>query len=253
MGIGINLRAYQRVFDTRTGPLLAVDEVDLDIAPGEFVALVGPSGCGKSTILRGVAGLDLEHGGSIHVDGTPVAGPDTSRGLVFQEPRLFPWLTVTRNIGLGLTGPARARAARVRELIELIGLAGFEQTYPAQLSGGMAQRVALARALAPQPGVLLLDEPFGALDAFTRMRLQDALHELWASLGTTVLLVTHDIDEAVVLAQRVAVMSDRPGRITEVVDVDLAYPRDRAGDGFASYRSRILRTFARGGAVAAVS
>ncbi len=158
-------------------------------------------------------------------------GPDLSRGIVFQEPRLFPWLTLAENVGFGLRGARGANDARIAELIALVGLTGFEQAYPHQISGGMAQRAAIARALGPAPEALLLDEPFGALDAFTRIRLQDALGAIWTTNRTTALLVTHDIDEAIALSQRVVVMTPRPGRVRRILPIDLPYPRDRGQRG----------------------
>jgi sulfonate transport system ATP-binding protein len=247
MSIALSLRGYGRTFTTPTGALRAVDGVDLDIAPGEFTALVGPSGCGKSTILRAVAGLDTRGDGEVFAGGEPITGPHASRGLVFQEHRLFPWQSVAKNIGAGLRGDRRARERRVAELLELVGLEGFADAYPGQLSGGMAQRVAIARALAPAPDVLLLDEPFGALDAFTRIRLQDALHDIWAAQNVTAVLVTHDIDEAVALAQRVVVLDARPGRVRRVHEIDLPYPRDRASARFAEHRAALLGDFALSG------
>lgn len=247
MSIALSLRGYGRTFTTPAGALRAVDGVDLDIAPGEFTALVGPSGCGKSTILRAVAGLDTRGDGEVFAGGEPVTGPHASRGLVFQEHRLFPWQSVAKNIGAGLRGDRAARERRVAELLELVGLEGFADAYPGQLSGGMAQRVAIARALAPAPDVLLLDEPFGALDAFTRIRLQDALHDIWAAHHVTALLVTHDIDEAVALAQRVVVLDPRPGRVRRVHEIDLPYPRDRASARFAEHRAALLGDFALSG------
>ena len=243
MSIGLSLAGVSRAFVGANGPVVALDDVDLSIAPGEFVSLVGPSGCGKSTLLRAVAGLDTEYDGEILADGRPVRGPDLSRGIVFQEPRLFPWLSLTENVAFGLRASRPERDMRVRELIELVGLVGFENAYPHQLSGGMAQRAAIARALAPSPGVLLLDEPCGALDAFTRMRLQDALQDIWLASRTTAILVTHDIEEAIDLGQRVVVMTPRPGRIRRVVEIDLPYPRDRGGERFAAYRREILAEF----------
>ena len=243
MSIGLILTNVGRTFPGPNGAVVALEDVNLSIAPGELVSLVGPSGCGKSTLLRAVAGLDREFSGEILADGVPVLGPDLSRGIIFQEPRLFPWLELTENVGFGLRGTGPARAERTRELISLVGLAGFEKAYPHQRSGGMAQRAAIARALAPSPGVLLLDEPFGALDAFTRMRLQDAFQEIWLANRTTAILVTHDIEEAIDLGQRVVVMTPRPGRIRRIVEIDLPYPRDRGAERFAAYRREILAEF----------
>ena len=243
MSIGLTLSGIGRTFPSPSGPVVALDDVSLTIAPGELVSLVGPSGCGKSTLLRGIAGLDRELTGELLADGVPIRGPDLARGIIFQEPRLFPWLTLAENVGFGLRGSGSARSERIRDLIALVGLSGFERAYPHQLSGGMAQRAAIARALAPSPGLLLLDEPFGALDAFTRMRLQDAFQEIWLANRTTAILVTHDIEEAIDLGQRVVVMTPRPGRIRRVVEIDLPYPRDRGGERFAAYRREILAEF----------
>ncbi|MCC7373004.1 MAG: ABC transporter ATP-binding protein [Chloroflexi bacterium] len=232
-----------RVFEGAVGDVIALEDVHLTIAPGELISLVGPSGCGKSTLLRAVAGLDTDYSGEILADGQPVHGPDLTRGIIFQEPRLFPWLNLWENVGFGLRTAGAERKQRIGELIQLVGLAGFEQAYPHQLSGGMAQRAAIARALAPSPGVLLLDEPFGALDAFTRMRLQDAFQDIWLAQRTTAILVTHDIEEAIDLGQRVVVMTPRPGRVRRVVEIDLPYPRDRGTEQFAAYRREILAEF----------
>jgi ABC-type nitrate/sulfonate/bicarbonate transport system ATPase subunit len=230
-----------------TGPARVVlEDVDLQVREGEFVSIIGPSGCGKSTLLRLISGLDTEHGGTIALSGQAVRGTGLERGLVFQEHRLLPWLTVTRNIELGLlnAGISRAeRQARVREHIALVRLDGFEDAYPHQLSGGMAQRVAIARALANRPRVLLLDEPFGALDAITRAHLQRELLRIWEQQGITMLLVTHDMDEAAFLSQRVVVMDSAPGRVREVVPMPLGYPRDRHGEEFARARRRLQEVF----------
>lgn len=243
MGKSVSISGVGRQFATPQGPLTALTKVDLNIRAGEFTVLVGPSGCGKSTLLRGIAGLDLGFTGQICVDGDPVRGPSRTRGIVFQEARLLPWLTAGQNIAFGLSGTRAEKQARVRELLDLIGLSGFEATYPHQLSGGMAQRVSIARALAPRPDILLMDEPFGALDAFTRIKLQDALRDIWQSQGVTAVFVTHDIDEALVLGEKVVVMAPRPGRVSEVIDVQLDYPRDRLSDGFARYRNQLMNSF----------
>ena len=202
----------------------AVDGIDLEVAPGEFVVLVGPSGCGKSTLLDLLAGLARPTGGRILLDGEPVTGPGLNRGIVFQQYALLPWRTAQGNVEFGLeaTGvPRRERASRAREFLDLVGLTGFENRHPHELSGGMRQRVAIARSLAYDPDVLLMDEPFAALDAQTRESLQDELLRIWQRTGKTVVFITHGIDEAVYLGQRVAVMTSRPGRIKQVVPVSL--------------------------------
>ena len=202
----------------------ALEDVTLDIGAGEFLVLVGPSGCGKSTLLDLLGGLSRPSSGRILLDGSPVTGPGLDRGLVFQQYALLPWRTARGNVEFGLEAKRvarRERARRAREYLELVGLAGFEEHYPHELSGGMRQRVAIARSLAFDPEVLLMDEPFAALDAQTREALQDELLRIWTHTGKTVLFVTHSIDEAVYLGQRVAVMTSRPGRIKTVIDIDL--------------------------------
>lgn len=207
-----------KVYKSRTGDVPALLDISLDIADGEFVSIIGPSGCGKSTLLYILGGFIGADGGSIAVDGKPISGPGTDRGIVFQEYALFPWLTVERNIhyGLEMIGkPRGARDAIVRNLIRTVKLEGFEHRFPRELSGGMKQRVAIARTLAYNPQVLLLDEPFGALDSQTRESMQDELRRLWLKERKTVVMVTHDVDEAVYLSERVVVMSSRPGRFVQ--------------------------------------
>ena len=206
----------------------AVQDVSLSIAPGEFVCVLGPSGCGKSTLLGALAGHWTPSGGGIHVDGAPVAGPHPDRGLVFQQHTLFPWKTVLDNVAFGLKMqgvPRRERRERARALLGLVGLAGFEDRYPVQLSGGMQQRVEIARVLINHPRVMLMDEPFGALDAQTRLKMQELLLDVWARVNTTIVFITHDIDEALFLADRILVMSPRPGRIIDEIRLDFARPR----------------------------
>ncbi len=232
-----------RRFSIGGAAVTALDDIDLTIASGSFVTIVGASGCGKSTPLRMIAGLDKPDRGTVTHDGAPVARPSLERGLVFQDPRLFPWLTLQENVEVALLNSPLSRDARataVREHIALVGLSGFEQAYPHQLSGGMAQRAAIARGLVNRPDVLLLDEPFGALDALTRVRLQTELEAIWDRDSATMVLVTHDVEEAVVLGDRVVVMSPRPGRIREIVDVHAARPRDRQDPELVRLRAYIL-------------
>jgi NitT/TauT family transport system ATP-binding protein len=206
----------------------AVQDVSLDIAPGEFICVLGPSGCGKSTLLGALAGHWQATGGSIRVDGQGIEGPHPDRGLVFQQHTLFPWKKVLDNVAFGLKmqGVGRSeRRRRARELLELVGLAGFEDRYPVQLSGGMQQRVEIARVLINNPRVMLMDEPFGALDAQTRLKMQELLLDVWTRVKTTIVFITHDIDEALFLADRILVMSPRPGRIIDEIRLDFARPR----------------------------
>jgi sulfonate transport system ATP-binding protein len=238
------IQQLRKEFPGDPGPLLALDDINLTIHPGEFLCIVGGSGCGKTTLLRIVAGLERNFAGSVKLGEKNIAGPGLDRGLVFQEHRLFPWLTVEENVGFGLADyRPPERAAQVRRYINLVGLEGFEKSYPHQLSGGMGQRVAIARALASQPKVLLLDEPFGALDALTRIRMQQEVLRIWEAERTTMILVTHDIDEAVYLADRVVVMSPRPGTIKNILRVGLSRPRNRSGYDFVQIRKTIYSEF----------
>lgn len=221
---------------------LALDGISFLLAAGELVSLIGPSGCGKSTLLRLIAGLDPPDSGELFVGSEAIISPSAERGLVFQDPNLFPWLTVRRNIEAGLVarGVLHEKRHEVEEFMRLVGLEGFGNAYPHHLSGGMAQRVALARALINHPKVLLLDEPLGALDAFTRMRMQDEVLRLWQARRTTMFLVTHDIDEAIYMSDRIMIMTPRPGRIDKIIPITLDRPRDRSSSDFLRLRSDIL-------------
>ena len=223
-------------------PNLALDTTTLSVAAGEFISIIGPSGCGKSTLLRLIAGLDVPDSGQLWVGDDRITGPSAERGLVFQDPNLFPWLTVRRNIQSGLVarGLLHIKRHEVDEFMRLVGLEKFAHAYPHHLSGGMAQRAALARALINHPRVLLLDEPLGALDAFTRMKMQDEVLRLWQSRRTTMLLVTHDIDEAIYMADRIVIMTPHPGRVERIITVDLDRPRPRNSPEFLKLRSEIL-------------
>jgi NitT/TauT family transport system ATP-binding protein len=234
--------------DKQLREFVALEDLNLEVAAGELLTLVGPSGCGKSTVLDLVAGLAAPSGGRLTVDGKPITGPGLDRSVVFQQYTLLPWRTAAANVELALEAKGamskKQRAERARDYLDLVGLSEFANRYPHELSGGMKQRVAIARSLSYQPEVLLMDEPFGALDAQTRERLQEELLGIWRRTGTTVIFITHDIDEAVFLGQRVAVMSARPGRIKEVISIDL--DRDPSGDtdvrasrDFATYRHHI--------------
>jgi ABC-type nitrate/sulfonate/bicarbonate transport system ATPase subunit len=219
-----------------------LDGVSFSLAAGELVSLIGPSGCGKSTLLRLIAGLDSPDSGDLLIGSNPITAPNAERGLVFQDPNLFPWLTVRRNIQAGLVARSvfHEKKQEVDEFMRLVGLEKFANVYPHHLSGGMAQRAALARALINHPRILLLDEPLGALDAFTRMRMQDEVLCLWEARGTTMLLVTHDIDEAIYMSDRMMIMTPRAGRIERTIPVDLSRPRQRDSTDFLRLRSDIL-------------
>lgn len=227
----------------------ALQDVSTEMQSGEFVSLVGPSGCGKSTILRLVAGLITPTLGRVTVDSKEVDGPSPQRGLVFQNPTLFPWLTVEKNISfsLDMRGAAVGKAEKVKHMLEITGLEKFRNDYPAQLSGGMAQRVALVRTLINEPEILLLDEPLGALDAFTRMNMQDEILNIWTQRRQLALMVTHSIDEAVYMGTRVLVMEANPGRIVADIKISEDFPRDRSSASFVEYRNEILNKLHYGG------
>ncbi|WP_314057907.1 ABC transporter ATP-binding protein [Shuttleworthella satelles] len=229
--VKVEIRDLVKKFQTRNGEVVALNGVDLSIQDKEFVCVVGPSGCGKSTLLNMIGGLDTPTSGEILVDGKEVDGPSPKRGIVFQQYALFPWLTVEKNVqfGLKLQGMPRERMGQVTEkYLRAVGLENFAHSYPKELSGGMKQRVAIARAYAVNPEVLLMDEPFGALDAQTRVQLQTELLETWEHEQKTCFFITHDVEEAIILAQRVVIMSARPGRVKDIVDIDIPYPRDQA-------------------------
>ncbi len=219
-----------------------LDAISISIDAGDLVSLVGPSGCGKSTLLRLIAGLDSPDSGELLIGDEPITGPSAERGVVFQDPNLFPWLTVRRNIEAGLVarGLLKEKHSEVEDFMRLVGLETFASAYPHHLSGGMAQRVALARALINYPKVLLLDEPLGALDAFTRMRMQDEVLRLWQTRQTTMLLVTHDIDEAIYMSNRIIILTQRPGTIDQIIPIQLQRPRDRSSSDFLRLRVEIL-------------
>ncbi|MHC1579777.1 MAG: ABC transporter ATP-binding protein [Candidatus Alkanophagales archaeon] len=241
----IKVENLRKVFRVRGGGnVVALDGVSFSVREGEFVCIVGPSGCGKTTLLRIIAGLERPTGGVVTLDGKPISGPGRDRCMVFQEYALFPWRTVLKNVTFGLENlgiPKEERLRIARRYIELVGLQGFEDRYPHELSGGMKQRVGIARALAIEPEVLLMDEPFGSLDAQTRNMLQKELLEIWEKTQKTILFVTHSVDEAVFLADKIVVLSARPAVVKEVLEVDLSRMRDRTSPEFNEVRSKVLR------------
>ena len=220
----------------------ALNEINLTMESGEFISLVGPSGCGKSTILRLVAGLIKPTTGKLTVDGKTITEPSPERGMVFQKPTLFPWLTVWDNIAFSLRmqGRLKGNKDKVERMIKVIGLEKFRNDYPGQLSGGMAQRVALVRSLINEPDILLLDEPLGALDAFTRMNMQDEILKIWQEKEQLAIMVTHDVDEAIYMGTRVIVLDANPGRVVADIQIKEPFPRDRSSDTFVQYRNEIL-------------
>ncbi|MDR1252900.1 MAG: ABC transporter ATP-binding protein [Treponema sp.] len=248
----IEIEKLRKSFPQNEGDdIVVLDNVDLRFESGEFVSLIGPSGCGKSTLLRIIAGLTRADSGSLSLDGGAISAPGFERGLVFQDPTLFPWMNIYENIAYGLRsrGVYKEEKQNIPAYFKLVGLTGFEKSYPHHLSGGMAQRAALARTLVNKPKVLLLDEPLGALDAFTRMNMQDEILKIWQEQRMTTVMVTHDVDEAIYMAGHIVVMSARPAKIEEVIKVELGRPRRRDDPEFLSLRSRILKIlhFAGGG------
>ncbi|TDF98787.1 ABC transporter ATP-binding protein [Paenibacillus piri] len=241
----LDIDHLNKTFDTPQGPVQALRSIKLQVKRGEFVTIIGPSGCGKSTLLKIIAGLDTAHNGQVLLENLQVDRPSIDKGFIFQEHRLFPWLTVEKNIAADLSIKQPEVRKKVDELVGIVRLQGFEKAYPRELSGGMSQRVAIARALLRNPKVLLLDEPFGALDAFTRSHMQEVLLDIWRQNQTTMILVTHDIDEAVYLANRVVIMDARPGTIRKIVPVDLPYPRKKSSTAFQEYRRLVLNEFER--------
>jgi NitT/TauT family transport system ATP-binding protein len=241
-GSNLDLRGVSHRFDFEGAPLPVLDRLHLRVERGQFVAFLGPSGCGKSTLLRLVAGLEPPSEGELLVEGEPILGPDPSRVVVFQDPTLFPWRNVWDNVALGLEaqGLLKSRRARVDETLRLVGLTGFAKAYPHQLSGGMAQRVALARALVNDPEMLILDEPLGKLDSLTRLTMQGEIVNLWRNAGFTTLLVTHDIEEALLMATRIVVLSERPAAMKADIRLDKPYPRHRGDPDLVAKRQEIL-------------
>ena len=243
MGNIVEINNLTKIFEANGKKVTALDNINLNIEEGNFVSIIGGSGCGKSTMLRIIGGLENQYNGQVIVNGSSVTKASRDKGFIFQDHRLLPWLTVKENIQFSLPNSQKNNIELIKENLELVGLSDFENAYPKQLSGGMAQRVAIARALANKPKILLLDEPFGALDAITRMNLQEQILKIWRKEKITMIIVTHDIDEAVYLGSKVVVMTPRPGRIKKIIDVDLGTPRKRTGTVFNEAREKIYREF----------
>ncbi len=243
MGNIVEINNLTKIFGDGDKSVKALDDINLSIQEGSFTSIIGGSGCGKSTMLRIIGGLDTEYDGKVLVDGENVASPSREKGFIFQDHRLLPWLTVKENIRFSLPKEEKKNDELIKKHLAIVGLADFEDAYPKQLSGGMAQRVAIARALANKPKILLLDEPFGALDAITKVNLQEQLLKIWQREGITMIIVTHDIDEAVYLGQKVVVMTPRPGRVKKVYDVNIGTMRVRTGEPFTAARDKIYKEF----------
>ncbi|GAB6714915.1 MULTISPECIES: ABC transporter ATP-binding protein [Bacillus] len=240
----VSIDGVSKYFLKQTGTVQVLENINFQLEKGDFVTVIGPSGCGKSTLLKIVAGLDNDFEGEVIIDGEPILKTSKKQGFIFQEHRLFPWLTVEENIAADLS-----LKDKVREWVEIVRLDGFEKSYPKEISGGMSQRVAIARALLRDPNVLLLDEPFGALDAFTRSHLQEVLLNIWEQKKTTMIFVTHDIDEAIYLSNRIIIMSAKPGKIHKVIENNLPYPRNKTSQSFQQLRTKVLQQFEYGGLI----
>lgn len=241
--VALSIKKVSKTFHNKTSQVEAIRDVSLNIVKGEFISLIGPSGCGKTTLLRLISGLEKDYAGDIVLDNRRIEKPGLDRGMIFQEHRLFPWLSVEDNVGLVLGGSRAQMRERVHFYLEKVGLQDFAKAYPSQLSGGMAQRVAIARALICQPKVLLLDEPFGALDALTRVRMQEEIERIWMAEKMTMVLVTHDVEEAIFLSDRVVIMSSRPAQVDNIVNIKLDRKRDRSSAEFVRIRKNVMDIF----------
>lgn len=249
MGTILKIEDISKCFHLKSGDVQAIDNINFTVEEGEFISIVGASGCGKSTLLRIISGLEEKDGGSVKIDDKEISGPGIDRGLIFQESRLFPWLTVEENIKFGIDEATKRKLGKqeierkVDDILRLISLEGFKKAYPGQLSGGMQQRVSIGRSLIANPRVLLLDEPLGALDALTRIQMQNELLRIWEEAKKTMILVTHDIDEAIILSSKILVLSSRPSKIKTVINVELPRPRNRSSYDFIQLRNRIYKEF----------
>jgi ABC-type nitrate/sulfonate/bicarbonate transport system ATPase subunit len=244
MSDGLIINNLEKKYIVDGKEINVLENIDLNIKKGEFIAIVGHSGCGKSTLLKIIAGLETADKGTLINKGKEISGPDIDRGMIFQEHRLCPWLSIEKNVALGLKKISKIeKSKKIEEYLELVKLSDFKKAYPKQLSGGMSQRAAIARAIILHPEILLLDEPFGALDALTKIELQEEIKKIWKKEKTTMIMVTHDIEEAVFLADRVVVMSSRPGKIRDIVNVELGVDRDRGSADFAKVKKKIYNYF----------
>lgn len=241
--MSVQVQIEEKAFQQDLVKKVVLNQIDLKIQKGNFLTIIGPSGCGKSTLLKIIAGLDTEYRGVILINEQPVVKPAITQGFIFQEHRLFPWMTVEQNIAADLSLKDPEVRRKVDELIDIVRLKGYEKAYPSEISGGMSQRVAIARALIRDPEVLLLDEPFGALDAFTRQHLQDVLIDIWQKKKITMVLVTHDIDESIYLGTEIAILRANPGQVQKLMRVPLSYPRNRTNPSFQEVRQRVLLEF----------
>ncbi len=239
----VEIKNLTKRFVTKDKTVTALQDINLNIQEGNFISIIGSSGCGKSTLLRIIGGLELQYEGSVLVNGEAVTKPSRKRGFIFQDHRLLPWMTVKENIRFSLPAEQKNNDDLIMENLKIVGLSGFENSLPRQLSGGMAQRVAIARALANKPQILLLDEPFGALDAITKIHMQEEMLKIWQKEKITMIIVTHDIDEAIYLGQKVVIMSSRPGHIKRIQKIDLGTPRRRTGALFSEAKNDIYKEF----------
>jgi len=239
----LEIKHVTKVFHGRSQEVKAIDNLSFSVERGEFVSIIGPSGCGKTTLLRLIAGLERNYEGDILLNGKRVEKPGLDRGVIFQEHRLLPWLTIEENIALGLNADKKQIHSLVNQYLKKVDLDGFGDAYPRQLSRGMAQRASIARALLREPEILLLDEPLGALDAMTRYSMQEELEKIWMNNSNTMIMITHDIEEAVFLSDRIVVLEARPSRLKEIFTIDLEHPRDRSSKRFEEYRSTVVSAF----------